>query len=221
MAAYTCLLRICCLAANVVSFFVSKSLPSNGSTRYIAPSLRPFAPNSLHAYRHFFLSEGWACDICDWPHFSLPWLDSHGDYSPTPPSLKSLVPSGSLIRCQSVQVYHHHPRLRAPLDPAYHIIYPGYCLVRALPWGLRLGRFPLTAGWAIEPHSVALVVARAVGQEFSSRHWPASGAGGHNCGWHVDGPLNLQHDRLWVVPFREVPQTASRTAVGVPLRTLG
>jgi hypothetical protein len=28
------LLRICCLAANVVSLFVLRSLPSNGSTRY-------------------------------------------------------------------------------------------------------------------------------------------------------------------------------------------
>jgi hypothetical protein len=33
-ATYTCLLRICCLAADVVSLFVSRSLPSNGSTRY-------------------------------------------------------------------------------------------------------------------------------------------------------------------------------------------
>jgi hypothetical protein len=33
-AAYTYLLRICCLAANVVSLFVLRSLPSNGSTRY-------------------------------------------------------------------------------------------------------------------------------------------------------------------------------------------
>jgi hypothetical protein len=33
-AAYTCSLRICCLAADVVSLFFSRSLPSNGSTRY-------------------------------------------------------------------------------------------------------------------------------------------------------------------------------------------
>jgi hypothetical protein len=31
--AYTCLLRNCCLAANVVSLFVSRSLPSDGSSR--------------------------------------------------------------------------------------------------------------------------------------------------------------------------------------------
>jgi hypothetical protein len=34
-AMYTCLLRICCLAADVVLLFVSRSLPSNGSTCYI------------------------------------------------------------------------------------------------------------------------------------------------------------------------------------------
>jgi hypothetical protein len=33
-AAYTCLLKICCLAADVVSLFVWRSLPSNGSRRY-------------------------------------------------------------------------------------------------------------------------------------------------------------------------------------------
>jgi hypothetical protein len=42
---------------------------------------------------------------------SSPWLGFHGDYSPTAPtapSLRPLIPSDSLIRCQSVQVYHHH-----------------------------------------------------------------------------------------------------------------
>jgi hypothetical protein len=33
-AAYTCLLRIWCIVANVVLLFVSRSLPSNGSARY-------------------------------------------------------------------------------------------------------------------------------------------------------------------------------------------
>jgi hypothetical protein len=35
----------------------------------------------------------------------------HGDYSPTGPAapfLRPLILSGSLIRCESVQVYHHH-----------------------------------------------------------------------------------------------------------------
>jgi hypothetical protein len=40
------------------------------------------------------------------------WLSSHSDYSPTAPAapfLRPCMPSGSLIRCQSVQVYPHHP----------------------------------------------------------------------------------------------------------------
>jgi hypothetical protein len=109
--AYTCLLQICCLAANVVSLSVSRSLSSNGYTRYIAPTLWAFVPNSLQAYRHFFFSKGCACDVCDWSQLPSPWLISHGDYSPTAPtapSLRLLVPSGSLIGCQSLQVYHHH-----------------------------------------------------------------------------------------------------------------
>jgi hypothetical protein len=39
--AYTSLLRICCLAKNVVSLFVSRSLPSNRSTRYSINKIRP------------------------------------------------------------------------------------------------------------------------------------------------------------------------------------
>jgi hypothetical protein len=34
MAVYTCLLRICCIAANAVLLFVLRSLPSNGATCY-------------------------------------------------------------------------------------------------------------------------------------------------------------------------------------------
>jgi hypothetical protein len=34
---------------------VSWSLPSNGSVRHSAPSLRLFVPTSIQAYRHFFL----------------------------------------------------------------------------------------------------------------------------------------------------------------------
>jgi hypothetical protein len=37
--------------------------------------------------------------------------------------------------------------------------------------------------------------------EFSSGHWPALGGGGHNCGCHVGGPLNLSCDQLWVIPL--------------------
>jgi hypothetical protein len=42
----------------------------------------------------------------------LPVDRFYGVYSPTvpaAPSLRPLVPSGYLIRCKPVQVYHHHP----------------------------------------------------------------------------------------------------------------
>jgi hypothetical protein len=75
----------------------TESLLSNGFIRLIA-------------YDHFLFSEGYAFDVCDRFHLSPSWLGSHGDYSPTAPaalSLRPLVPSGSLTRCQSVQVYCH------------------------------------------------------------------------------------------------------------------
>jgi hypothetical protein len=78
-------------------FVFFKSLPSNGLTRYISPSLRLLVPNSLQAYRNFFFSEGCACDVSARSHLSPPWLWSHGDYSPTAPaafSLKSIYDWG-------------------------------------------------------------------------------------------------------------------------------
>jgi hypothetical protein len=94
--------------------FVSRLLPSNGPTCYIAPSLRLFVPNSPQAYHLSFFSEGCACDVCGWSHISPLWLSSHGDYSSTAPTartLRLLIPSGSLIGCQSVQVFPHHASL--------------------------------------------------------------------------------------------------------------
>jgi hypothetical protein len=99
------------LPSNCRCLIVSWSLPSNGSTCHIAPTLRLFVPNSLQAYRHFFFSEGCPCDVCDRPRFPFPWLGSHGDYSPTAPIAPFLKPfalSGSPIRCKLVQVYQHH-----------------------------------------------------------------------------------------------------------------
>jgi hypothetical protein len=65
-------LQLRCLVIDVVFFlriflygnvFINP-LPSNGCTCNIAPSLRLFVPNSLQAYRHFFYSEGCACNVC-------------------------------------------------------------------------------------------------------------------------------------------------------------
>jgi hypothetical protein len=54
-AAHSCLLRICPLAADVVSLFVSRSLPSNGSIRYSIFSNPSFI---------FFPSFRLACIFC-------------------------------------------------------------------------------------------------------------------------------------------------------------
>jgi hypothetical protein len=104
MAASISLLRTCCLATDIVSFFVSRSLPSNGSTHYITPPLRVAVPNSLR----------------DRPLLPSPWFGSPHSYSPTvpvPSPIRPLVPSSCLIRCEPVQVYHRQPRSKVPVDP--------------------------------------------------------------------------------------------------------
>jgi hypothetical protein len=82
---------------------VSRSSHSNGSTQYIAPSLRPFVPNGLQAYRHFFFSEGCACDVCAWSH-----LPPHCSVCTmfTRQLLPLLLPQGrSRISCRPVKMY--------------------------------------------------------------------------------------------------------------------
>jgi hypothetical protein len=82
------------------------SLPSNGSTCHISSRIA-YSSTVIYSF-----SEGCACDVCDWSRLSLPWLGSRAEYSPNaspPPSLRALVPSGSLTSCEPVQVYHHHP----------------------------------------------------------------------------------------------------------------
>jgi hypothetical protein len=101
-------LRSCYSVTAVVYFLIWWSLLSNRSTCHTAPSLRLFIPNILQAYRHFFFSKGCACDVCNQPSLPSLWLISHGDYSPTAPSLRPVLPSGSLTMCELVQVYHHH-----------------------------------------------------------------------------------------------------------------
>jgi hypothetical protein len=85
----------------LVHLLISRSLPSNGSTRYNATLCTAISsfPRAVFVTSVIGLT------------FLLPWLGSHGDYSPiatAAPSLGPLVPSSSLIRCQSLQVYHHH-----------------------------------------------------------------------------------------------------------------
>lgn len=99
-------LRSCCLVMVIGSLLVLLLLTSND---HIAPSLRLILLNSPQICCHFFFSKCCACDVCDQSCPPFLWLDSQGDYPPTAPSLRPPIPSGSLIRCQSVQVYHQHP----------------------------------------------------------------------------------------------------------------
>jgi hypothetical protein len=68
---WNCCVRVCWetryLETAVVYLLISWSLPSSGSTCYIAPFLSLFVLNSLQAYCHFFVSMDFACDNCDWP----------------------------------------------------------------------------------------------------------------------------------------------------------
>jgi hypothetical protein len=112
------------------------------------------------------------------------------------------------------------------VDPVYHNIYPGdYLVWMGLP--TRFG------AWAISPScgmGDRATLCRPPGNlgswliyrnEFLSGHWPASGVGGHNFGYHVCGSFNFPHDQLSVVPCLGVPETAGRRAVVVLDRTLG
>lgn len=65
--------------------------------------------------------------------------------SPTAPSLGPLVPSGSFIKWEHVQVYDHHLCSSIPLNSVNHIIYLSDYLIWAISWGLGFGRLPLRA----------------------------------------------------------------------------
>jgi hypothetical protein len=165
----SCMLHSHYLPTAVVQLFVSWSLPSNRSTCHTA---------STYRCHHFLLSEGYAYDVCDWPHVPSPWLGSQDDQSPTAPaapSLRLLALTGSLKRFKPVQVYHHHPRSRVPLSPVYHIIYMAHYLVWAHPWGFELERLPLSAGWVIVSHLVALLVVCRVGHVVVPSFHPVTG----------------------------------------------
>jgi hypothetical protein len=99
---------------------VMSLLPNNGrclQCHHLAMGLHatwlpPYGYSSVRAYRHTPIC---ACDVCEWSRLPSPWLGSHDDYFPTAPaapSLRPLVPSSPMIRCELVQVYHHQP----PLD---------------------------------------------------------------------------------------------------------
>jgi hypothetical protein len=72
----------------------------HGNVPHCSLSFRLFIPHSLLEYHSSFFPEVFALDV-------LPWLDfSCGNYSPTAAadsSLRLLVPSSSLIRCEPIQ----------------------------------------------------------------------------------------------------------------------
>jgi hypothetical protein len=120
---------------------------------------------------------------------------------PFAPSLGALVSSDTLIRCESVQVYHHHPRPRILLDSVYNIIYAGISCM-GLPTSIAVLAIFLSCG--LDDRAT---VCRPLGSrwswlvystEFSSGRWPASGFVGHNCGCRIAGPPTLPRNRLWV-----------------------
>jgi hypothetical protein len=156
---HCCMIWICCLAMGMFAGLY----PSNSSLCWlhsycleklchIGSFLRLLIPISLQACRHFS-SDGTlvtsVIGLAFLPHGSI-----LATITPAPPSLKPFVLSSSLIRCQPVQVYHHHPRSRVPLDPVHHNIYPRDCPVWTLPWGLKLGWLSFHVGGLIEPHFV-------------------------------------------------------------------
>jgi hypothetical protein len=129
-------------------------------------SSRLLVPHSLQAYTHFFFPRTvFVTSIIVLAFF--PMANSNGDYSPTAPavpSLRPLVPSGSMIWYETVKMYHHLPQFRVRLDSVYHRIYLREYLALAIPYGLKFRRFPLRACWSIKPHIFALVVAREIHQ---------------------------------------------------------
>jgi hypothetical protein len=142
------------------------------------PSICHTAPSLRLSYRHFFFTKSCVCNVCDQPSLPSPWLGFHNDYSATASAATSLrpnFPTGSLKRCEPVQVYHHHPQSRVLPNPVNHIVSQCDYLVRALPWGLKLGRLSFHVGGLIQPHVNPLVVACVVGQSVVMSFHPGTG----------------------------------------------
>jgi hypothetical protein len=93
-------LGICCLA----TAFVYGVISSNGSTCYIAPSLRLFFPNSLQVHRYSFPTAVFVTSVV-----SLAFLPCGSVLAMiTVQLLPLLTPLGLfLIRCEPIHVYHH------------------------------------------------------------------------------------------------------------------
>jgi hypothetical protein len=145
-----------------------------------------------------------------------PWSDLHGDCStatPTALSLRPLVPSCSLVRCETIQVYYHQLRSRVPLDHVHHIVDSGDYLV------LELGRCAFRSGLTIELHIFALMVTRAVGQFIIPSFHPDTGYLQVLVGIVMD-VVQVFHTKLLVAPCLEAPRRGGRWVVGALCRIL-
>jgi hypothetical protein len=89
-------------------------------------TIHPRQPISLPP---FLFREGRACDVSDGSCLPFLWLGSHSDYSPTATSLRLFILSGSLIRCQLIQVYHH---------PSFWLVWANFPRVINAPTSLAL-----------------------------------------------------------------------------------
>jgi hypothetical protein len=165
---------------------ISWSLSSNGSTCYIAASLRIFVPNNLQAYSHVLFSKCCACNV--WlasPSFPVPqfsqWLLSnyshcsilkatHTEWFPNKLQAGlgvTDVPSTSVYSSAWSCIPHHLSRWLPCTGPS-----------------MRIGNWAISPSWGLDitatmyhphgsPHSSP--VSR---NEFWSSNWPASGVGG-------------------------------------------
>jgi hypothetical protein len=184
---------------------------SNWSVCHIAPSLKPFVPKS---YRHTAISSSLSAELA-MSVISLTFLpvaqffSVHSPTAPTAVSLRPLILSSSLIRCEPVQVYRHHPWPRF-----LWIMYTTWLIwVTTLygpsheEWSLSNFFFVWVGWWASFCRPCGNLHSCLVFRnEFSSGRWPASGVGRHNCGCLVDGPLNLPHDSRSFLFWRYLKQ---------------
>jgi hypothetical protein len=108
------------------------------------------------------------------------------------PFLMPLVPSGSLLRREQVQLCNHNLPPRVQPDHLYYVI---YCVTTLYPVDIRAWVTFVSCGWA---DRVTCHLPRGSPRSwtvcrnaFSYGHRTFSGVGGHNCGCCVDEPLHL------------------------------
>jgi hypothetical protein len=102
--------QVCCCITQLLHGPRREHLPSS------LVRVRNLLPNNGRLHSHYLATTLHATYVVPRAVLltSVIGLVSEGDYCPTAPSLRPLIPSGSLIRCEPVQVYHHQPYSRVP-----------------------------------------------------------------------------------------------------------